>query len=219
MTTPIFYESRTCLECGRTYSGYGATFCGRACNLAHKNRVNNPSKTASVRAKLSAAAKASGRQAQLMTPEARSKAIVEISKTLKGKTLTAAHRAAIGRGSKMAGCIPPRNPHLIGPNRPNWKGGHRAARQADYKNPLYVAFRDAVKLRDNWTCQDCQDKGEKVGIQVHHIKSWGAHPDLRYEVSNGITLCRRCHKSRHRGVPRPVTVGPRTLAELRSSRT
>lgn len=30
--------------------------------------------------------------------------------------------------------------------------------------------------------------------QAHHIRKWEDYPELRYEVSNGITLCRKCHK-------------------------
>ena len=31
-------------------------------------------------------------------------------------------------------------------------------------------------------------------LQVHHIEKWSTQPYLRYEVSNGITLCPWCHK-------------------------
>jgi len=55
----------------------------------------------------------------------------------------------------------------------------------------YKQWRKEVFVRDYFTCQICQ----KVGgyLQAHHIKSWAKYPKLRYEVSNGITLCKECH--------------------------
>ena len=35
-------------------------------------------------------------------------------------------------------------------------------------------------------------------IQAHHIKLWKDYPDLRFEVDNGVTLCKRCHIEIHR---------------------
>lgn len=32
-------------------------------------------------------------------------------------------------------------------------------------------------------------------LQVHHIRKWSTASSLRYEISNGITLCYNCHKS------------------------
>ncbi len=205
-----------CLQCGKAYRKRNRKFCSNSCKMTWANLHNNAAKTAEVRAKLSALAKATNRQAQLMTPESRAKAAEGISRASKGKRLSEEHKRKIGEGSKRAGCKPPSNPHLVGSSHPRWQGGHSSIRSVDRTNPLYIAFRGAVLLRDAWTCQDCGKRGGK--LEVHHVKAWGPHPELRYEPSNGITLCRPCHKARHRGVPRPVTVGPRTRAALRSSR-
>ena len=37
-------------------------------------------------------------------------------------------------------------------------------------------------------------KAKRKGLQAHHIQKWSSASALRYEVDNGITLCRRCHK-------------------------
>jgi len=51
-------------------------------------------------------------------------------------------------------------------------------------------WRKDVFKRDNWACKEC---GGKVNIEAHHIKSWKDYPDLRFELDNGLTLCRKCH--------------------------
>ncbi len=60
----------------------------------------------------------------------------------------------------------------------------------------YKLWRLAVYERDNYTCQECGERGGK--LNAHHKKSWRLHPDLRFTVSNGITLCERCHKKKHK---------------------
>lgn len=52
-----------------------------------------------------------------------------------------------------------------------------------------------VYRRDNFTCQDCGERGGR--LNAHHIKEWAKYPELRYEADNGITLCEDCHASKH----------------------
>jgi hypothetical protein len=61
----------------------------------------------------------------------------------------------------------------------------------EYNTPEYKAWRYAVFARDHFTCQLCMRKGEK--INAHHIIRWADAPQLRFVVSNGITLCFDCH--------------------------
>jgi 5-methylcytosine-specific restriction endonuclease McrA len=53
-------------------------------------------------------------------------------------------------------------------------------------------IRLAVLKRDNFTCQKCGKKGGY--LEVHHLKSWNAYPQLRFVMSNLITLCLPCHQ-------------------------
>lgn len=60
----------------------------------------------------------------------------------------------------------------------------------------YKLWRASVFERDNYTCQICNSRG--VRLNAHHIKSYAHHRDLRYVISNGVTLCESCHKLVHR---------------------
>ena len=53
-------------------------------------------------------------------------------------------------------------------------------------------WRASIFARDDYICQVCGDRGGR--LHAHHIKSYKHYPDLRYEVSNGQTLCVGCHK-------------------------
>ena len=81
-----------------------------------------------------------------------------------------------------------RFPDNSGENNPNWKGG--ISRDKHSWNKRYKNWRSKVFERDNWTCQTCGVRS----LEPHHIKGWAKYPKLRYKISNGITLCRECHK-------------------------
>lgn len=61
----------------------------------------------------------------------------------------------------------------------------------------YSDWRIAVFKRDNYTCQLCGKYGGK--LEAHHKKKWSEFKEFRYVVSNGITLCKDCHKRIHFG--------------------
>jgi len=54
-----------------------------------------------------------------------------------------------------------------------------------------AAWRKQVFGRDDWTCRECGVRGGT--LEAHHPQSWRDFPALRYEVSNGVTLCLACH--------------------------
>lgn len=59
---------------------------------------------------------------------------------------------------------------------------------------LALEWTMAVFSRDKFTCQNC---GKKTGVQAHHIKPWSQFPEYRFDIENGITLCRACHAEKH----------------------
>lgn len=86
-----------------------------------------------------------------------------------------------------------------GENSPVWKGGvkhHRVERATG----TYVNWRNSVYEKDNYTCQCCGKKngfGETIKFNAHHINNWADYPELRYDVDNGITMCKECHNKFH----------------------
>lgn len=61
----------------------------------------------------------------------------------------------------------------------------------NYDDPEYKRFRINVLKRDKFKCQMCKSNRS---LNVHHIMKWSTASSLRYDESNGVTLCRKCHK-------------------------
>jgi len=96
-----------------------------------------------------------------------------------GSTITEEHKKKIGLASK-------------GKKNCNWKGGITPINEKIRKSPKYNNWRTEVFEKDNYTCQKCGQIGGN--LRAHHIKSFSNYPELRFEVSNGLTLCEDCHK-------------------------
>lgn len=73
-----------------------------------------------------------------------------------------------------------------------WKGGITPEHRAVRMSAKYKEWRIAVFTRDNWTCNVCEQVGGR--LEAHHNKSFTDYPELRFNVDNGITLCKDCHK-------------------------
>lgn len=61
------------------------------------------------------------------------------------------------------------------------------------KKDIRANFRNEVFKRDNYTCQLCGKHGGN--LNADHIKSFSEYPDLRFDLSNGRTLCVPCHRN------------------------
>lgn len=86
--------------------------------------------------------------------------------------------------------------HMIGEKSCRWAGGINARPYKHLKTKAYRDWRTEVFKRDNYTCQDCGNT--KEFLHGHHIKSYTKFKELRHEVSNGLTLCIKCHIEYHR---------------------
>lgn len=74
-----------------------------------------------------------------------------------------------------------------------WAGGISKSHKVSWGSAIHKAWRKAVFERDEYTCQICFKRGAE--LQADHIKCFAHHPDIRYELSNGRTLCKSCHKT------------------------
>lgn len=80
---------------------------------------------------------------------------------------------------------------ISGENANNWQGGKTSENQIIRHRKEYREWRVAVYERDNYTCQECQKIGGN--LNADHIKPFAHYPELRFELSNGRTLCVECH--------------------------
>lgn len=65
-----------------------------------------------------------------------------------------------------------------------------------YNTTKWKKLRKSILERDNHICQRCLHKFEYIEteyLQVHHIQSRRDYPELSYEPSNLICVCRTCN--------------------------
>lgn len=89
-------------------------------------------------------------------------------------------------GEKGRGRVMP-----CGENHPNWKGGITNPRKSKEEKIWSLT----VRRRDKFTCQQCGVIPTRTNpVEAHHIKPFTKYPELRFDLSNGTTLCVSCHQ-------------------------
>lgn len=210
-----------CQQCGieftDKYRKKRRQFCSVSCRQSYLNHPSrNPAKRPEVRAKISATSKGHKRcVGRILSPKIRQK--ISEANTGKKRSLDSIKKGSetLKRNRILRGSPTPAQQRYYKQSRPggshhwNWKDGISKQRDKEYKSSEYLAFRKAVLVRDDYTCQGCGIRngfGKNVRLEVHHIKSYGEHPELRFDVNNGITLCRSCHNKTKKGKPRQKRV-------------
>lgn len=112
---------------------------------------------------------------RIITPETR----IKISQSSRGhkKSLDTRRRQSLGKRGEQCW---------------NWKGGVSSINERIRASFEYRVWRESIFARDNFTCQECSRRGGK--LQADHIKPFAFFPELRFELSNGRTLCVDCHR-------------------------
>jgi 5-methylcytosine-specific restriction endonuclease McrA len=64
-----------------------------------------------------------------------------------------------------------------------------------FKDPEYVEWRTEVMITAGFKCQKCNAEDAK---HCHHILNYSEYPELRFERSNGILFCKKCHNKFHK---------------------
>lgn len=130
----------------------------------------------------------------------------KISLALKGREISPEHRRklSIANTGKKHSAESKRKMSLarIGKRRGEksnlWKGGVTPLNALIRTSSEYKRWRISVFERDGYKCQYCGDrsrKGHAVLLEADHIKPFAYFPELRFEISNGRTLCVPCHRT------------------------
>ena len=105
-----------------------------------------------------------------------------------------------------------KRPNNLGEKNHFWKGGKTKLSQQIRNSAEYSFWRKQIFERDNYTCQQCgrrTKKGDKVIIEADHIYPFSKILDdyditsieeaisceKLWDIENGRTLCRDCHKN------------------------
>lgn len=113
-----------------------------------------------------------------------------------------------------------RSKNQTGEKSPSWKGGGTTLQLRIRGSRRYIIWRNDIFKRDNFTCRFCGSKcgnGKRIILHAHHLRGLSVivddfrvnYPLLPIEftvvefkdlwnIDNGITLCKKCHKDEHK---------------------
>jgi len=165
----------TCKNCGKVFGDYyyrKRKYCSRKCRANSKEHLNKSIKT-------------------IKKVDVRGK-----NNPMYGKPLVPWNKDKKGYKIHSEEWREKKSNQMKGNKHWNWQGGKSKRRQGYYSYE-YKEWRMAVFLRDNFTCQFCGERGNYK--EAHHIKSFAKHSELRFDLNNGVTLCKDCHNLTKRG--------------------
>lgn len=85
--------------------------------------------------------------------------------------------------------------HLKGNKNHNWNPELTDEERYQKRDTLEnINWRKAIYARDNYKCQICSSKD----LEAHHLNGYTEFKDQRFNIENGITLCKSCHKDYHK---------------------
>jgi 5-methylcytosine-specific restriction endonuclease McrA len=103
------------------------------------------------------------------------------------------------RPTKSCGCF--RSEFLksrTGKNNPNYNPNltdeDRIGKRVS--NSIYAAWAKSIYERDNFVCQICFINNRS--IHAHHLDGWNWCKEKRFDLDNGVTLCKLCHNKFHK---------------------
>lgn len=86
-----------------------------------------------------------------------------------------------------------------GENSPRWIKDRNLLKKSDdrSRDVANKEWRKQVKERDGYKCK-INNMWCLGQIEVHHILPWRDYPESRYDVNNGITLCKYHHPRKYK---------------------
>lgn|SRR3990167_3552131 len=112
----------------------------------------------------------------------------------KPKCINCGNKVTSSQSKKCGNCWSIYMKTKIGENNHKWIKDRTQLKKSEKKH-LDGGYREwmfAVKKRDGWICR-IADVNCDGRLEAHHIKNWKEYPELRYEITNGITLCHAHH--------------------------
>ena len=82
----------------------------------------------------------------------------------------------------------------IGSGHYCWKGGQKNNYRIRSSKKM-IEFKKYCLKRDNYKCTKC---GKTEQLHVHHIKEFSKFQEYRFDIDNGVTLCKDCHQKEHK---------------------
>lgn len=191
-----------CEQCGQEYEKWPSdvknnkhNFCGRTCYLAYKKRYNITSKC-EVCGKIFSS-RHHGNANRFCSRECYDK-----YRGIKDKIreCPVCHNKFEATASRDIYCswecsVKDKSSYMPrGENHWNWQGGITEENARLRNSPEYKEWQLAVYKKDNYQCQKC---GSVTDINAHHIYPWKYFPERRFDVTNGMVLCKHCHMKLH----------------------
>lgn len=113
-----------------------------------------------------------------------------------GKIKTVLRKNLINGQTKSCGCY---NKFIksqqIGSSNPNYNFSISDEERFNRRNNKIVEWSFNVKKKFNFKCDCCESKNR---LNSHHLNGYNWDVENRYNVKNGVCLCRKCHLKFHK---------------------
>lgn len=87
-----------------------------------------------------------------------------------------------------------RRADMEGSKNHNWRGGAIAKSEDWRKSAESFRWKRAVRYRDKYRCRRCGTRqSSEVRLDAHHVVPGSNSIELRFDITNGVSLCRDCH--------------------------
>ena len=95
-----------------------------------------------------------------------------------------------------------------------WKSSKGRIRYKMWRKAVMELNFRKIGLSKYYVCVKCGKKRKTTrALHAHHEYSWHVYPDKRYDRTNGVVMCIKCHNRFHRKYGYKAVKDPKYLAE------